>query len=245
MSSTSCCRRKDKSRAWPPWVQFAVEYSPPLPLSIRLLPICCLRARIAVGFGLIAESPEQLVELESRWLRIMEDIASNKKKLIVLKNESRAKESNVQKKGLFKRMLEIVTSSKVKGQEELERMIRGSQLIQEETYMRTHSTPYLGLLEYHLKMEEYQISVTFKGKFYNFFGKVAAVVCIIKIFIVFFGFNLEFESAYSGTHSEQCRSSKTHSFNIDEAVSWVATGELYVGVGAIHLLHHLCDLPHY
>jgi len=86
---------------------------------------------------LTIETAEQLVELEERWVKILKDVTEDKKKLIVLKNKNKENEKNANKKGVFKRMIEIVTGNKVKGQEELERLIRGSQIIQEETYMST------------------------------------------------------------------------------------------------------------
>lgn len=39
------------------------------------------------------------------------------------------------KKGLFKRIIQVVTTNKKQGQQELEMTIQGSQIIQEETYM--------------------------------------------------------------------------------------------------------------
>ena len=71
--------------------------------------------------------------MESRWIKILKDIANDKRKLTALKAKSKGKDEN---KGIFKRIFEIVTVDNSAGnQAEMERNIKGLQLMQDETYM--------------------------------------------------------------------------------------------------------------
>ncbi len=73
--------------------------------------------------------------MESRWLRLLRDIAANRRQLATAKQKGGKAEETEEKRGFFGRILEMVSVDRGVGLGELERTVKGLQLMQDETYM--------------------------------------------------------------------------------------------------------------